>query len=426
MTTEVNLVGMRCGAKQGGLSCTYCYQGAVREFSENRAPLVVDHAAIQKAVLRTAGKAGFNIFGGEPLLGNVEDIRKVWAFGLEKYGKNGVQTSGRPMTEEHFQMLKDYKVHVGFSIDGPGDLNRPRWAGSTAATLEATATSIGWLERCLREGIGASVICTLHRLNASAERLPQLMDWFRDLDAKGLKAARLHTLELDGPTKYLALSTDEKVEALWTAFQLEKHEARNLRFDIFEDMLKLIRAEDDQTTCVWNACDPWTTPAVQGVAADGSRSLCQRVNKDGRPFIDAPRGPLVRQFVLAATPQEDGGCKGCRFFAMCKGHCPGTAIDGDWRKRTVDCEMWFRLFERLEAAEVEAGRVPLSLAPDRATIEERLKDAWAQGHHLSLKQARQGGGPVVRRHPGHYHGDVPHGDSHGDHTDATMAREVRK
>lgn len=417
MSVEVNLVGMRCGAKNGGLSCTYCYQGAVREFSENRAPLTVDHAAIQASVERVVGrgKQGFALFGGEALLANVEDIRKVWAFGLEKYNHNGVQTSGRPITEELFQMFKDYKVHVGFSIDGPGDLNRARWAGSTAATLEATATSIGWMKRCLAEGVGVSLITTLLRFNARPDRLPVLLEWWRELDALGLKTSRLHTLEQDGPSKYLALSTDESVAAMWAAYEFEKTSAE-LKFDIFTDMLKLLRGEDDQTTCVWNACDPWTTPAVQGIGAQGERYLCQRVNKDGRPFNDARPGPLVRQLVLAETEQADGGCKGCKFLALCKGHCPGTAIGGDWRKRTVDCELWYRLFERLEAEEVAAGRVPTSLAPDRAIIEARMKAAWATGQHLPVKWARR----CDVRPPGHqggWHGDSPHGDSHGDHTD---------
>lgn len=405
---------MKCGAGNGGLSCTYCYQGAVREFSENRAPLKVDHAAIRASLHRAAGKDGFSLFGGEPLLANVEDIRKVWAYGLEKYGKNGVQTSGRPITDELFQMFKDYKVNVGFSIDGPGDLNRARWAGSPAATLQATATSIAWLERCLREGVNVSVISTLTRFSASAGKLPALMDWFRDIDAKGLRGARLHVLERDGASKYIALTTEENVNALWAAYQLEQT-SKQLRFDVFSDMVKLLRADDDETSCVWNACDPWTTPAVQGIGAQGERYLCQRVNKDGRPFVDAPPGPLVRQLTLASTPIEEGGCKGCRFLAMCKGQCPGTAIDGDWRKRTVDCEMWFQLFERLEGKLVTDGETPVSLRPDRKAIEQRLIEAWRAGRHLSIKQALCGGGPVSSTAG---HADMPHGDWHGDHTDS--------
>ena len=120
MSVEVNVVGMRCGAAAGGLSCTYCYQGAVRRGSGNAAPAAVDHPAIQLAVAAAAGSEGFTVFGGEPLLASQEDLVRLWEFGLSRYGRNGVQTSGRPITEAHLDAFKRYRVHVGFSIDGPG------------------------------------------------------------------------------------------------------------------------------------------------------------------------------------------------------------------------------------------------------------------------------------------------------------------
>jgi uncharacterized protein len=271
-----------------------------------------------------------------------------------------------------------------------------------------------------------SVITTLTRFNARPDRVPQLIAWFTDLEAKGLQSARLHVLELDGPTKYIALTTDESVEAMWTAHEFESRPGATLRFDVFTDMVKLLLGDDEQTTCVWNACDSWTTPAVHGIGAQGERHLCTRVNKDGREYIDAPPGPFVRQLILASTPQEQDGCQGCRFLAMCKGSCPGTAIDGDWRKRTVDCEMWKRLFERMEVKLKAEGKEPLSLSPERATIEARLIEAWRAGAHLPIKHARLG--VRVTLNPGRagWHGDVPHGDWHGDHTDASRGRKAEE
>jgi uncharacterized protein len=394
---------MRCGAAAGGLSCTYCYQGAVRKGSKNEAPAAIDHEAVQRAVLAAAGPDGFSVFGGEPLLAPLADLEKLWAFGLAKYGKNGVQTGGRPITEDHVAAFKKYRVHVGFSVDGPDQLNDARRAGNTEQTRAATAHSIGMLRRCLKEGIGASLIVTLHKLNASAPRLPALLDWFRDLDAAGLSSARLHLLELDGPGKLLALSPEENVAALTACHELEGSLTR-LRFDVFDDIAKKLRDPDASATCVWNDCDPWTTPAVHGITASGGRGLCQRVHKDGKQWLPtaeaAPR--RVRQVVLWQTPQAEGGCQGCRFFLQCGGQCPGTAIGGDWRKRTVDCATWFNLLERVEGQMLARGEQPASLAPDlEARVAERLsryaKEAGVQGH-------------------GDAHGDS-HGDSHGDHTD---------
>ena len=395
MSVEVNVVGTQCK-----LACSYCYQLPVRQATKNRAP-VLNHEAIQTAVLAAnPGPAGFSVFGGEPLLAKVEDLERIWAFGLERYGSNGIQTSGAPITEEHLALFKRYKVHVGFSIDGPGALNDARVAGSPAATRAATAHSIAMMGRCLTDGIGCSLIVTLHRLNAAPDRLPELLDWFRKLDAAGLSNARLHLLERDGPGgERLALTDEENTAALFAARDLQ--EEMRLRFDVFSDIENKLRDQGGSASCVWNGCDPWTTPAVHGIEADGSRSLCQRVHKDGQKWSPADSRSNIRQQVLWSTPQNQGGCNGCRFFLQCGGHCPGTAIDGDWRNRTLDCRTWFALMERIEGEMVSRGESPASLAPDlEARIERSLTLSNAGGH-------------------GDAHGDSPHGDEHGDHTDGS-------
>ena len=71
----------------------------------------------------------------------------------------------------------------------------------------------------------------------------------------------------------------------------------------------------------------------------------------------------------------------CRFFLMCKGQCPGTAIDGDWRNRTEHCEVWQALYARLEADLVTEGLTPLSLRPERKDLENAFLDRWAKGRN---------------------------------------------
>ena len=71
--------------------------------------------------------------------------------------------------------------------------------------------------------------------------------------------------------------------------------------------------------------------------------------------------------------------EGCRFFLMCKGNCPGTAIDGDWRNRTEHCQTWFGLYEHLEREAVAQNIQPLSLQPIREQVEQRFIQYWAAG-----------------------------------------------
>ena len=102
------------------------------------------------------------------------------------------------------------------------------------------------------------------------------------------------------------------------------------------------------------------------------------------------RSPFIRQLTLRVTPQEQGGCEGCRFLMMCKGQCPGHAADGDWRKRSRDCQTWFKTFEYLEERLVAVGERPVSLRSDRLTLEERMAEAWASGIDARIKDVLEG------------------------------------
>lgn len=411
MSIEVNPVGTHCG-----LACLYCYQLPVRRGDRNARPAAVDHAAVQVALeAARPGASGFSLFGGEPALASLADLERLWAFGLERYGKNGIQTAGADLSDAHFDLIRRYKVTVGFSIDGPGELNDARRHGTLVQTRAATERSGAALRRCLAEGIPCSLIVTLTTLNASAERLPLLLAWLSDLAAAGLREGRIHSLERDGGADRIALPVEGALAAFRAIHSLERDTA--LRFDVYADMRKLLMAEDGNgVTCVWEGCDPWTTPAVHGIEADGTRALCQRVNKDGRKWQPLEGGgPLVRQLVLAATPQEQGGCQGCRFLVACKGQCPGTAIGGDWRKRSIDCALWFGLLEDAERDVEASGKVPVSRRPELPVIEARMAAAWRAGVRATVQ------GCVEDRYrdasssgSGFEHGD--HAD-HGDHDD---------
>jgi uncharacterized protein len=126
------------------------------------------------------------------------------------------------------------------------------------------------------------------------------------------------------------------------------------------------------------------------VEGHGERSNCGRTNKEGIDFVKADRPGFERYLALYHTPQEDGGCQGCRFFLACKGQCPGTAIDGDWRNRTEYCELWKKLFRHIEERLLERGAFPISVQPNRVHLERVMLQAWTSGTNPTLHQAIQG------------------------------------
>lgn len=442
MSIELLATGVKCN-----LSCGYCYQEPLRD-AGNFSP-GYDLDAMKRGLAKENYR--FTLFGGEALLMPIHDLEEIWRWGLEKFGSNSVQTNGTLVTEHHIALFKRYKVGVGLSMDGPAECNDYRWAGTLEKTREATAASEWALRRLLDEKMTPSLIVTLHRGNAIGARLEQLKAWLVELDGLGLKHARLHVMEIDDPAvqRGYALTEDENVAALLDLMALQDR-LQVMRFDLFADMVNLLLGSDGHVSCIWNACDPYTTRAVRGVNGVGDNVNCGRTNKDGVDFGKADVEGFERQLVLHRTPYENGGCKDCRFFAQCKGQCPGTAIDGDWRNRSEQCQVWFRLFEKLEVDLVRAGRVPLSLSPLRPKLEAAMIASWRDGRNVSIAQAVasvNGGAQLPapsgdREHGDHYdcpdghehsdgplmlhgdagvttmHGDSPHGDSWGDEKEA--------
>jgi uncharacterized protein len=332
-------------------------------------------------------KSSFTLFGGEPLLIPEADLENLWSWGWEKFGRNGIQTNGVLINENHIRMFRQYHVSVGISVDGPDELNEVRWAGSAEATRKATAKTHSAIQRLCEEKLHPSVIVTLHRANATADKLPILMEWLRELDELGIHKVRLHILEVDHPLirERYALTSEENIWAFLRLAELEKT-LKRMRFDIFHDIRKLLVGRDREATCVWTGCDPYTTSAVRGVEGNGQRSNCGRTNKEGVDFAKADTQGYERYLALYFTPQEHGGCRGCRYFLMCKGQCPGTAIKGDWRNRSEHCEVWKALFAHFEEVLRLEGKEQFLPDELRATLEAEFIRTWSAGTNASMEQ----------------------------------------
>ena len=381
MGVELRPLGVKCN-----IQCQYCYQNPVRDAGNLSEAYDMQkmHAALE------AEGMPFSLFGGEPLLMSKADLAELWAWGAARFGHNSVQTNGTLVDDDYIRMFKQYRVSVGLSLDGPGELNDGRWAGSLEKTRSTTAKVERVIERLCAEKIPISVIVTLSRANAAPHKLSALYRWVCFLDQIGVRRIRLHVLESESDLirrKY-GLTTAENIEALLGFARLEK-ELKRLRFDIFGDMRNLLRGHDAQVTCIWTGCDPYTTEAVRGIEGNGQRSNCGRTNKDGIDYVKSDKAGFERYLALYLTPQEAGGCKGCRFFLMCKGQCPGTALDRDWRNRTEHCEVWKALYTRLESEMVEAGAQPLSQSPYRRKVERLMIEAWSQGQNPTMSSYLQ-------------------------------------
>jgi uncharacterized protein len=199
-------------------------------------------------------------------------------------------------------------------------------------------------------------------------------------------------LEIESETvqRSLALSVQENVDALLRLREFQA-DIPKIEFSLLRDIDSLMLGNDEDARCIWRACDPYTTAAVRGVGGHGERTKCGRVIKDGVDFLRDSEEGFERYVALYQTPYEAGGCQGCRFFLMCRGQCPGTAIGGDWRNRSEQCPIWMKVFERVEADLVRAGKQPLSKAPERAEVELEMLRNWEAGNNRTVSSILKAG-----------------------------------
>jgi uncharacterized protein len=377
MSIEFLPHGNKCNLK-----CSYCYQEPMR-IAGNHAP----SAKLARATEVLAGlQQPFTLFGGEPLLTSVPELDQYFAIGYEKFKSNSIQTNGLLIGDAHIDLFKRYNVHVGLSLDGPGKLNSPR------CDIADTERILYNIRRLYKERINWSLIVTIHRENAT--RIDRLCEFLDEMEQLGARGINLHNLELDYKAHEIALSPEENFNTFCALYGVSKES--KVDWHPFVDIKNLL-TRSGPANCVWNACDPLTTPAVQGVGADGNLYNCGRTNKEGVDWLKSSYHSSERYLALYHTPQEHGGCKDCRYFFACKGHCPGTAIDGDWRNRTRDCKFWFSLISFIE--------LDLGLSIDHVKLNSEF---------ISITEGRGNSSHIDSPH-----GDVPHGDEHGDHTDLT-------
>jgi uncharacterized protein len=477
MSIEVRPVGVTCN-----LRCSYCYEQPVRDIEP------VHRYDKEKVLAQLQHVTGsWSLFGGEALLIPLSDLEELLQIAFDRWKYSGVQTNGTLITPSHIELFHKYNTHIGISLDGPDELNDSRWAGTVEATRRMTARTheaIDMLLAAAKEknnpALIPSFIVTLHAGNASVERWPRMKQWLQECDEKGIKHYNFHLMELDyKATKDSEwyLPHDRVKEIMLDLWDLSKT-FKNAKILNFEEFFRLLEGKDN-TQCVWHTCDPWNTSAVQGLEGDGSPSHCTRTNKDGLDWLPAEGQGLPapwqvgtfkdskrhheRQLSLYVTPQEDGGCKDCRFWIFCQGHCPGMSEEssgtyGDWRLRSTYCQTWKDMLGEAERRMLLDGKSPVSLHPKLKEIENIFYTVWSNKGEIYLSEAiavaeekkqlnKTKNKIAVASHGDHTdqqhkdmikhedhidmtvlqnqeHGDhtdiIPHGDNnreHGDHTD---------
>jgi uncharacterized protein len=145
------------------LACSYCY------IDHRAAKGVMKQTTLENLIaksLSTHESVHYMWHGGEPLLVGLSFFKTAVALQKKFPGKlivNNIQTSGTLITEEVLDFCEEHSFGLGFSLDGPLELNdRTRLFHSGKSSFQIVVES---LRKAMQRGLGNAAIVVVNRHN---------------------------------------------------------------------------------------------------------------------------------------------------------------------------------------------------------------------------------------------------------------------
>jgi uncharacterized protein len=291
----------------------------------------------------------FTFHGGEPLLAGAEFYRQALPLLTDELPhlepNFALQTNLWRLTPELADVLAQYNIPIGSSLDGPQELNDLQ-------------RSEGYFERTMRgyelaksHGLQVQFICTF--TSYSEQFKEDIFNFFLENDLTLKLHPALPSLRSDEPDKW-ALSPEKYGELL--VYLLDKY---------LENMSRIeVRNINDYARCVFTGRGTVCTfvdcmENTFAVGPDGSIYPCYRFvgmpeyimgNVRDRPsqkdLAESPAGMRMRAF----KEYVDKECKGCKHIRYCRGGCPYNAIaptNGEIKGVDPHCIAYQRIFDEI-------------------------------------------------------------------------------
>ena len=366
------------------VGCSYCYHEEM--WAENPLLRKVDYdigmmvSGWQKLSALRGGNKEVTFHGGEPLLMPIEDMDELCSK-LKAKGANrfGMQTSTYGMNDERIALFKKFQFGLGVSFDGPWytgcpecfspledltfkvcsncgkavepfefDLNRGRgWLAAPQRSKEFANKTVHWIDRLHKEGFGVGTISVVNSYNAGDDkRLGALMKFYTDRPWLNCRYNPVHTEQAQ--LKFMELSEERLVQVYRQI--AERCIDQRANWEPIREWMNSLAGVSINACWHGSDCDPTNSTGATFVTDHGDAMVCPKL---GTVFdaplqiADHPPTPW-RVKLLQQIPFEQGGCKGCRYWYLCRGGCESDGIDGDVRNRTRFCRYIYTTLAYLE------------------------------------------------------------------------------
>lgn len=367
------------------LKCPYCYFffGGDQSFAEHP-PVIPEDIVVSAARFLRQGvkdlglkKLDISFHGGEPLMVGKKRFKRICDILVEEIADHvelrlNMQTNGALIDEEWANILYDYRVGVGVSVDGPKWIHdQSRIDKKNRGTYDLTLQGIRRMQRRAEGSVGGLGVIPasatareiyahfVHELGIKViDLLMPIQDW-RNVEPDMVQHVTEFYLQLfdvwmeDNDPKVEIRTLSEPLRAMLTG-----HGARN-----YSVSLKDI-------------CDSITIRSNGDLCPDDTlSSLAPRYQKTNFNVRRDSLSSFMRadfwEDIRLAAAEPAHRCVDCKWWGICRGGQAEHRFDEQtrFRRESVYCDTYQQVFERMY------DRVTKSL--DRGVVDARLAAAGA-------------------------------------------------
>jgi uncharacterized protein len=326
--------------------CSYCWS------SEHGSPVMsVDTVKEVVAWLRNFGeeRVTFTFHGGEPLLAGPDFYREALPLlsGELSHMKPdfAMQTNLWLMTPELAEILAEYHIPLGSSIDGPEQLNDlQRGIGYFRRTMKG-------YEIARAGGVKVSFICTF--TSTSVRQKAEIVRFFSDQGFVMKLHPALPSLRNANPEPWV-LSPEDYGELLVFLLDHALEHPGDPEIMNINDLVKCVFTRRG-TVCTFADC----VGSTFAIGPDGCIYPCYRFvgmpewvmgSVDDHPDRKTLMGSEAGMRISGFKEIVDQACKDCRHLRYCRGGCPYNAlVPADGRFEGIDpyCPAYRRIFDEI-------------------------------------------------------------------------------
>ncbi len=328
------------------LNCGYCFAEAYREFEpvEYNLPAIFAHL---ERLCRGSTTEDVCLHGGECTLIKRQDFEAICKRVCELRGRMSLQTNCYRVDDDLIRIYKQYRVSVGVSIDGDGELNRLRGFSDPAKNAEYTKQVVRNIIKIHKAGVHVGVIVVLSKANAdSAKKLRKLAHFILFLRGKGINSGRLNLMWSNHEKSKPYELTPEQAANAWLYLYKHLKPYTDLQWQPFRDFTDNLLGYG-HSSCSYGKCE-YTQTLTRVIQADGSLGNCDRTHQELNLTRRTDQPTQSRYTYLINTWLKGDGCLGCRFYECCYGGCPAEGVGGDYMKKSRFCKAIYVLYEQIE------------------------------------------------------------------------------